>query len=222
MHVLWTAKDESLIRIVIWRNVIGLFIIWNYRAERSNHPSVLVLWSLFPFDCAVLMSAAGLQECLQCLCWSSLSSQGPIVCYLCKEEIKADLWYSGDHRWASHYKVRLWSARSTGEAVPAGRQCSSLCCPLTRRWTAHTVTGDWGCGQIRRWPSPATSASTRAPQAGTWSGHQTQRKVKRKIILIFSPQGIIVSPVTTLSALTAPGILMQFWEDLGIENQLKI
>ena len=54
------------------------------------------------FDWAVGMSAAGLHGCLQCLCCSSLSSQGPIVCYLCKEEIKPDLWYSGDHRWA-HY-----------------------------------------------------------------------------------------------------------------------
>ena len=146
MHVLWTAKDESLIRIVIWRNVIGLFIIWNYRAERSNHPSFLVLWCLFPFDCAVLMSAAGLQECLQCLCWSSLSSQGPIVCYLCKEEIKADLWYSGDHRWASHYKVRLWSARSR-------RGCASRQTVQLSMLPSHPAVDCTHCDRrLRLWP----------------------------------------------------------------------
>ena len=135
------------------------------------------------------MSAAGLQECLQCLCWSSLSSQGPIVCYLCKEEIKAELWYSGDHRWPSdHHIIKSDSdPPAPGEAAPAGRQCSSRCCPLTRRWTAPTATGGWGCGQTRRWPSPATSASTRAPRAGTWSGHQTQRKVN-KWLFLFPPR----------------------------------
>ena len=35
---------------------------------------------------------------LNCLCWSSLAGPGPIVCYLCKEEIKPELWFSGDHR----------------------------------------------------------------------------------------------------------------------------
>ena len=35
-----------------------------------------------------------IRECICCIATYQL----PIVCYLCKEEIKADLWNSGDHR----------------------------------------------------------------------------------------------------------------------------
>ena len=32
-------------------------------------------------------------------CFPCAVSQEPIICYLCKEEINADLWLSGDHRY---------------------------------------------------------------------------------------------------------------------------
>ena len=58
----------------------------------------------------------------------------------------------------------------TGAGVRAGRRCCSQPQPRTRPWTALTATAGSGCGLTRRWPSPATSASTRAPRAGRWSG----------------------------------------------------
>ena len=85
-----------------------------------------------------------IRECICCIATYQL----PIVCYLCKEEIKADLWNSGDHRWGQWSWYWQWYA-AVGEDVPADRQCSCPCCSLTLLWTVITATRDSDCGQTR-------------------------------------------------------------------------